>query len=935
VDAEGRLEVTTPAGKFQDDKPVAYQEKEGKKSDVSLAFALGKQGNNEPDRDESLASTGFDGSSGNPAAKAHEYGFEIGAYDRTRPLIIDPAVLIYCGYIGGSSYDEGRSIGVDSLGQIYVTGTTQSDESTYPVKLGPDLAYNGGSYDAFVAKVNAAGTGLIYCGYIGGSSDDFGNDITVDSSGNAYITGDTCSDQSSFPIALGPGLAFNGGWQDAFVAKVNAAGTGLIYCGYIGGAGYDYGDGIAVDSSGNGYITGNTESDESSFPIMVGPDLTFNGGWADAFVAKVNAAGTGLIFCGYIGGSDDDFGLDIAVANTSDTYISGYAVSNESSFPIMVGPDLTFNGGWDAFVAKVNAAGTELIYCGYIGGDHLEYGYGIAVDNLGNAYVSGETYSEENSFPVAVGPDLTSNGSSDAFVAKVNASGTGLIYCGYIGGSSSEDSQGIVVDGSGSAYITGYTDSDESSFPVLVGPYLTYSATGDAFVAKIDSAGTALIYCGYIGGAAYDFGLGIAIDSLGNTFITGKTESDENSFPIIGGPDPTFNWADDAFIAKISYQVGFTGASKNISKSPTMSSRYPKVVTDQVTDSVFAIWVETSGDYDALYFSKSTNGGKTWTTPLALSNLDGQILGRVNDLVDNYAISLDVENPYIHVVMQKRTSVSDDFEIFYKRSTNLGGSWGAWVQLTVNTAESMRPDVAARSGYVHITYQDNWPGQNEIMYKRILNNGGGAIDQTRRLTFASGESCFPRVAVSEDGSAVHIVYQDNGTGQHQVFYKRITTSGSGAYTSRQLTFGVFYSGLPDITTSTGQDDQYVYIIYQALWPGNREIMYKRLGNYGNIGGSVYTARLTYSTTESRSGAIFFDPCSNSVNVAYHDNWSGNYDVMYRNLANYGGAGFTGKRVSWGTGDSSHATLSGSSGLIYVIWSDNTSGNYEVLLKKSN
>jgi len=112
-------------------------------------------------------------------------------------------------------------------------------------------------------------------------------------------------------------------------------------------------------------------------------------------------------------------------------------------------------------------------------------------------------------------------------------------------------------------------------------------------------------------------------------------------------------------------------------------------------------------------------------------------------------------------------------------------------------------------------------------------------------------------------------------------------------------------------------------------------MYKRLGSYGNVGGSVYTARLTYSTTESRSGAIFFDPSTNNVHIAYHDNWPGNYDVMYRNLANYGGSGFTGKRVSWGTGDSSHATISGSSGLVYIIWADNTSGNYEILLKKSN
>ncbi len=152
-----------------------------------------------------------------------------------------------------------------------------STEATFPVTVGPDLTYNGGAYDAFVAKVNAAGTALVYCGYIGGAGNDTGDGIAVDGAGNAYVTGSTTSTEATFPVTVGPDLTYNGGIRDAFVAKVNAAGTALVYCGYIGGSGDDFGYGIAVDGAGNAYVTGDTNSTEATFPVTVGPDLTYNG----------------------------------------------------------------------------------------------------------------------------------------------------------------------------------------------------------------------------------------------------------------------------------------------------------------------------------------------------------------------------------------------------------------------------------------------------------------------------------------------------------------------------------------------------------------------------------------------------------------------------------------------------------------------------------
>jgi len=263
--------------------------------------------------------------------------------------------------------------------------------------------------------VNASGTALVYCGYIGGSGYEFGYDIAVDGDGNAYVTGITASYQYSFPVTVGPDLTHNG-ISDAFVAKVNPSGTALVYCGYIGGSGGDIGRGIAVDGDGNAYVTGGTGSSEATFPVTVGPDLTYNGSGTNAFVAKVNASGTALVYCGYIGG--DGTGGGIAVDSDGNAYVTGGTGASEATFPVTVGPDLTYNGGYDAFVAKVNASGTALVYCGYIGGSGWDNGWDIAVDGDGNAYVNGYTESSETTFPVTAGPDLTYNGNG-AFVAKI------------------------------------------------------------------------------------------------------------------------------------------------------------------------------------------------------------------------------------------------------------------------------------------------------------------------------------------------------------------------------------------------------------------------------------------------------------------------------------------------------------------------------------
>jgi hypothetical protein len=531
---DGGLTVETPLGPIDELAPVAWQEVDGRRVPVAAAFEL----------EEGCE----------PGVQA--YRFRLGEYDPTRELVVDPVTLVYCGYIGGSDLEVVADAAVDASGSLYVVGITFSDEATFPVKVGPDLSFNG-IEDAFVAKVLPDGSGLEYLGYIGGSGNDEGIGVAVDDSGNVYVAGGTYSSEASFPVTVGPDLTYNGD-RDAFVAKVNAAGTALEYCGYIGGSGEESGV-VAIDAAGRAYVVGPTTSTEASFPVAVGPDLSYNGGTYDVFVARVNAAGTALDYCGYVGGSGEEISYPPEVDGAGRLYVAGSTTSTEASFPVAVGPDLSHNGLNDAFVTRVNADGTALDYCGYIGGSGQDSGAAVAVDVVGHAYVVGYTVSTQATFPVAVGPDLTHNGSYDTFVAKVDPLGTTLLYCGYVGGSGMDQGNDIALDAAGNAYVVGATSSSEATFPVLGGPDLTYNGgTRDAFVARVNAGGTALDYCGYIGGSGNEDPvtpetINVALDALGNVYVTGGTTSSEASFPVLVGPDLSFNggtW--DNFVAKVT-----------------------------------------------------------------------------------------------------------------------------------------------------------------------------------------------------------------------------------------------------------------------------------------------------------------------------------------------------------------------------------------------
>ena len=462
---------------------------------------------------------------------------------QTEPLIIDPA-LVYSTYLGGSYEDTGYGIAVDSSGNAYITGYTWSDDFPNPLQ-----STYGGSGDVFVTKLNATGSALIYSTYLGGRSNDYGHGITVDADGNAYITGDTSSD--NFPT-VNPLQPDYGEWGDAFVVKLNASGSALIYSTYLGGSYHDNANGIAVDRWGSAYITGETLSADFPTQDALQPD---HGGGYDAFVAKLNAAGSQLVYSTYLGGSSGDNGGGIAVDALENAYVTGVAGSND--FPRTPGAYQTaFGGGEDAFVTKINAAGSTLVYSTYLGGTSYDGGNDVSVDVDGNAYITG--FASEG-FPTAnaLQPDY-GGGPHDAFVAKLNATGSALIYSTYLGGSGLDWGNGIAIDTSGNAYVTGQTNS--GGFPTQDPFQPDPGGNVDAFVVKLNASGSGLVYSTYLGGGSNDYGTGIAVDADGNAYVTGGTAS--SNFPTVGPLQPSNAGEFDAFVAKIgtAQQVTIDGA---------------------------------------------------------------------------------------------------------------------------------------------------------------------------------------------------------------------------------------------------------------------------------------------------------------------------------------------------------------------------------------
>jgi hypothetical protein len=461
------------------------------------------------------------------------------------PTLVSPTAVAavglptwYVSYLGGTTTDYGHRIAVDDTGNTYIIGRTNS--ANFPTTTGAYQAANAGGYDAFVTKFDSSGN-LVYSTYLGGTGSDYGYGIAVDNTGNIYITGYTNS--ANFPTTPGAYQTANAGGYDAFVTKFDSSGN-LVYSTYLGGTSGEYVNGIAVDDTGNTYITGFTNS--ANFPTTPGAYQTANAGGWDAFVTKFDSSGN-PVYSTYRGGTGTDYGNGIAVDDTGNTYITGQ--TDSANFPTTPGAYQTANaGGTDAFVTKFDSSGNP-VYSTYLGGSGAnDIGAGIAVDDTGNTYITGQTNSAN--FPTTPGAYQTANaGGADAFVTKFDSSGN-PVYSTYLGGAGDTDyGYGIAVDDTGNTYITGRTNS--ANFPTTPGAYQTANRGGyDAFVTKFDSSEN-LVYSTYLGGTgSSDYGNAIAVDDTGNTYITGQTNS--ANFPTTPGAyQTTFGGTYDAFFASM------------------------------------------------------------------------------------------------------------------------------------------------------------------------------------------------------------------------------------------------------------------------------------------------------------------------------------------------------------------------------------------------
>ena len=519
----GDLLLETALGTLRQHKPLAYQEIDGERREIAAIYA--KNG-------------------------ANDVSFKLAEYDKSKELVIDP-ILAYSSYLGGSSSDYGTAIAVDAGDNAYVTGFTIS--VNFPVTAGAlkttllPIGSTVYGFDAFVSKINPTGTSLVYSTYLGtNAGSDSGYGIAVDASGNTYITGAT--DTASFPIINAQQPAY-GGNGDAFIAKLNPTGSALLFSTFYGGSSSDKGQRIRL-ANGDLYLTGSTTS--SNFPTTAGvlkPASCSGAGCAaissEAFVAKFNTSGN-VNWATLLGGNNAEFAYDLAVDANNNSYIVGYTLSTD--FPVSAGAfQTTYSGGTDGFVAKLNSNGTALAFATYLGGGlQSDRIWGVDVDGEGNAYVAGQT--ENTGFPTTVGAfDTSFSNSEDAFLTKINPTGTGLVYSTFLGGTAADKAFAVKVASNGEAFIAGETGSANLNFPLRNS---LQGNLGTLFLTRFNAAGSDLVFSSLLGtGGAKD----IALDASNNAFLTGEAHyvtTTQNAFQPTRG-NPSSSSIPDGFIMKI------------------------------------------------------------------------------------------------------------------------------------------------------------------------------------------------------------------------------------------------------------------------------------------------------------------------------------------------------------------------------------------------
>jgi hypothetical protein len=509
ISPEGDLVISTAAGEMLQRRPHVYQVAGGGRRTLDGRYVL---------------------------VGGREVGFAVAAFDHAAPLVIDP-IVDYSGYIGGTDADVAFSAAVDSAGNLYLAGATDSVD--LPVTTGAVGRAKSGGDDVFVAKLDNSGTRLVYLTYFGGTNLDRAFDIAADSQGNAYVVGSTMSPDIPRVGALSATL---NGKKDAFYFKLSPAGNQLIYSSYFGGSELEIGWGIAVDLTQAVYIAGITNSPD--LPVRNAAQGSLRG--VNAFLAKVNPDGRSIGYATYWGGSCQDYFHSISLDGLGNVLAAGATCS--ADFPVRNAAQPVNAGADDVVVAKFDSQG-RAVYSTYVGGANMDDAYSVTAGPNGDAFVTGYTLSTD--FPVSGNPAQGRNGSRsayDAFVLRLDASGA-VVYATYLGGSGDDWGLGIAADSSGNSYVTGVTSSPD--FPVTAGAVQSKnSGFWNAFVTKVSADGSSLLSSTYFGGGGRDEAYKIVSDGRGAVYVAGSTTSD--NFPVAGNPPQRlFRGVVDAFVARL------------------------------------------------------------------------------------------------------------------------------------------------------------------------------------------------------------------------------------------------------------------------------------------------------------------------------------------------------------------------------------------------
>ncbi|MBF0458314.1 MAG: SBBP repeat-containing protein [Nitrospirae bacterium] len=595
IDDNGNLVLKYKTGTMQESAPIAWQEIEGKKVPVEISFKVSGE---------------------------REAGFKVAKHDARYPLIIDPA-LTWNTFLGGAGIDASYGMAVDTSGNVYVTGYSSATWGS------PVTTYTSGN-DAFAAKLNSSGV-LQWNTFLGGAGNDYGRGIAVDISGNVYVTGYSSATWGA------PLTAYGGGAYDAFAAKLNSSGV-LQWNTFLGGAGTDQGYGIAVDTSGNVYVTGNSDA---TWGVSVRAYTSGN----DAFAAKLNSSGV-LQWNTFLGGAGDDLGYGMAVDTSGNVYVAGSSSATWGS------PVTAYGGGaYDAFAAKLNSSGV-LQWNTFLGGAGTDYGFSIAVDTSGNVYVTGRSNATWGS------PVTTYGGGYDAFAAKLNSSG-GLQWNTFLGGAGDDLGYGIAVDTSGNVYVTGYSTATWGS------PVTAFGGVQDAFAAKLNSSGV-LQWDTFLGGAGTDYGYGIAVDTSGNVYVAGYSTA------TWGSPVRAYTAGNDAFIAMI-HNDALSIRNDNV----TYTLPYLTTAADKP---VYCLITNQTNDNATIHFTVNANSSgtanQTFQNYNALSNY-AIIYARQTRMLSFEGLNINLDGLVMGSVSVIMTSGSYGGRISLWQMGTIGGSGSA------------------------------------------------------------------------------------------------------------------------------------------------------------------------------------------------------------------------------------------------------------------